>query len=139
MLHHKLHKNKLTLYALSLLHPQHATLGLSVILVSTILICSNHYYFYPSFMEEFLNDNAIGVLGLVLGVNLILWAARDKDSIKTNFWLLAFSCMFWAFEACAGFVQGFVVGSPYMIVAGSLEVIMFIFTLSIIGKSKKLR
>lgn len=130
---------KLNLYTLSLRHPQHATLGLAIIFVSTILICNNLYYFWPPFMADFLNDDAIGMLGLVLGGNLIFWAARDKDSVKTNFWLLAFSCAFWAFEACVEFIQGSVVGEPHMITAGALEVIMFIFTLSVIGKSKKLR
>lgn len=132
MLHHKLNLHKLS-------HPQHAIMGLAIILVSTVLLCNDYYFFWPPFMAGFLNDDAIGVLGLVLGVNLIVWSVRDKNNIRANFWLLVSSCAFWIFEASAEFIHGYVAGKPHMITVGVLEVIMFLITLSIIGKSTKIK
>lgn len=120
-------------------HIQHALLGLAIILVSIVLLCNDYYFFYPPYLAGFLNDDAIGALGLILGVNLIVWAYRDKNNVRVNFWQLIFSCSFWAFEATAEFMHGVHVGRPHMITVGCLEVIMFLWTLSIIEKSPKIK
>lgn len=129
------HRNLNQLCKLS--HPQHAILGLAVIAVSLVLICNDFYYFWPPFMAGFLNDDAIGALGLVLGANLLIWSMRNKNNVRVNFWLLVLSCGFWIFEASAEFIHGYIAGKPHMITAGLLEAAMFLFTLSIIGKSDK--
>lgn len=120
-------------------HIQHALLGLAIILVSIVLLCNDYYFFYPPYLAGFLNDDAIGALGLILGVNLIVWAYRDKNNVRVNFWQLIFSCSFWAFEATAEFMHGVHTGRPHMITVGCLEVIMFLWTLSVIEKSPKIK
>lgn len=120
-------------------HIQHALLGLAIILVSIVLLCNDYYFFYPPYLAGFLNDDAIGALGLILGVNLIVWAYRDKNNVRVNFWQLIFSCSFWAFEATAEFMHGVHAGRPHMITVGCLEVIMFLWTLSVIEKSPKIK
>lgn len=132
MLHRKLNLPKLN-------HPQHAIMGLGIILVSIVLLCNEYYYFFPPFLAGFLNDDGIGVLGIVLGSALIVWSFRDKQSTRANFWLLVGSCVFWVFEATAEFVHGYVAGRPHMITVGCLEVTIFLFVLSIIGKSVKIK
>lgn len=130
-------KHLLNNHKLSLKHPQHAILGLAVILVSTVLIFNDYYYFFPPFLAGFLNDDAIGVLGWILGTNLIVWAIRNKNSVRSNFWLLIFTCGFFAFESSAEVIHGIHAGRPHMLTAGAVEAILFLITLSIIGKSKK--
>lgn len=135
MSHRKINQPNHQLHKLS--HPQHAILGLMIIAVSTVLICNDFYYFWPPFMAGFLNDDAIGALGLVLGINLLVWSIRNKNNVRVNFWQLVLSCGFWIFEASAEFIHGYVAGKSHMITAGLLEFGMFLFTLSIIGKSEK--
>lgn len=124
---------------LSISHPQHAILGLVIIAVSTVLLCNDYYFFYPPFMSGFLNDDGIGVLGWILGLNLVIWAVRDRNNVRVNFWLLIFSCAFWSFEATAELIHGCIAGRPHMITACFLEIGMLLFTLSIIGKSEKIQ
>lgn len=112
-------------------------MGVGIILVSIVLLCNDYYYFFPPFLTGFLNDDGIGVLGIVLGSALIVWAFKDTQSTRANFWLLVGSCAFWAFEATVEFVHGYVAGRPHMITVGCLELTVFLFALSIIGKSVK--
>ena len=118
-------------------HPQHIILGLALIGVGLILICNDYYYFWPPQVAWVLNDDLCGGLGVVFGVMTIRWALKDSNSIRVNRNLLFFSAFFWCFEATAEFIHASVKPNAYMLTAGVAELGLFLFTLSIIDKSKK--
>ena len=118
-------------------HPQHIILGIVQIAVSIVLLLHKFYFFWPPFLVAFLNDDIIGGCGIIFGVWLIKWALSDKSSLSVNRNLLLFSSFFWGFEATAEICHAVVARQAHMLTAGILEIGLFLFTLSIIGKSKK--
>ena len=122
---------------ITLSHPQHAILGLGQVIVGLILIFNDYYFFWPPFLVSLLNDDLIGGCGVIFGLWLIKWAFSDKSSITVNRNLLFFSAFFWGFEMTAEYTHGVVSGNPHMFTAGTMALIIFLFTLSIITKSKK--
>lgn len=128
---HRIHQLK------TLSHPQHAIIGLAQIVVGLILILNDYYFFWPPFMVAFLNDDLIGGCGIIFGIMLIKWAFSNRNSVQSNRNLLLFSMFFWAFEATAEALHGYIAGQPHMFTASGLEIIMLLMVLHLIGKSPK--
>lgn len=120
-----------------LTHPQHVILGIGLIGIGLILILNDYYFFWPPFAVHALNDDLIGGIFVIVGYLLIKWALENKNQIAINRNLLITSAGLLAFEATAEFCHGYVSGRPHMFTAGFAEVIILLFTFSIIGKSKK--
>lgn len=118
-------------------HPQHIILGLALIGLGLILICNDLYFFWPPFVAKFLNDDLIGGIFIIIGILIIKWSLDNRNKIAVNRNLLVITAGLLAVEATAEFCHGYVSGSPHMITAGFLEVIILLFDFSIIGKSKK--
>ena len=108
-------------------HPQHVILGLIEIAVGLILIFNDYYYFWPPQVAWVLNDDLCGGLGVIFGIM----------TIRGNRNVLFFSAFFGCFEATAEFIHASVRPNAYMLTAGVAELGLFLFTLSIIDKSKK--
>lgn len=122
---------------LPLSHPQHIILALGLIGIGLILICNDFYFFWPPFAIGFLNDDLVGGAFTITGILIMRWALDDKSKIAVNRNLLVIASGLLALEASAEFMHGYVSGRPHMFMAGWVEVVLLLFTFSIIGKSPK--
>lgn len=120
-----------------LTHPQHIILGTAMTGIGLILICNDFYFFWPPFAAEFLNDDLIGGIFMIIGFLVIKWALDNRNKIAINRNLLIITAGLLALEATMEFCHGYVSAHPHMFTAGFLEVIVLLFDFSIIGKSKK--
>ena len=118
-------------------HPQHIILGLALIGIGLILICNDNYFFWPPFLANFLNDDLIGGIFVVIGILIFKWAQSTSGKIYSNRNLLIIAAGLLAFASSAEFVLGGISHNPHMYMTGFVELIVLMFDFSIIGKSKK--
>lgn len=118
-------------------HPQHEILAFAMIGIGLILICNDFYFFWPPFLVNFLNDDLIGGIFVVIGILIFKWAQSTSGKIYSNRNLLIIAAGLLAFASSAEFVLGVISHNPHMYMTGFVELIVMMFDFSIIGKSKK--
>lgn len=118
-------------------HPQHEILALAMIGIGLLLISNDNYFFWPPFLVNFLNDDLIGGIFVVIGILIFKWAQSTSGKIYSNRNLLIIAAGLLAFASSAEFVLGVISHNPHMYMTGFVELIVLMFDFSIIGKSKK--
>lgn len=118
-------------------HPQHEILALAMVGIGLLLISNDNYFFWPPFLVNFLNDDLIGGIFVVIGILIFKWAQSTSGKIYSNRNLLIIAAGLLAFASSAEFVLGVISHNPYMYMTGFVELIVMMFDFSIIGKSKK--
>ncbi len=118
-------------------HPQHEILALAMIGIGLLLISNDNYFFWPPFLVNFLNDDLIGGVFVVIGILIFRWAQSTSGKIYSNRNLLIIAAGLLAFSSSAEFVLGAISHNPHMYMTGFVELIVLMFDFSIIGKSKK--
>lgn len=98
-------------------HPRHTIIGSVLFLTGLNFMLNDSYFFWPPYMARALNDDILGFSAMIIGFWMVHWVLQKERSIKVNRGLLMASAAFFAFDATAELLHGFVGHGPHMYTA----------------------
>ena len=65
-------------------HPNHIALGIGMMMIGMLLIMNDNFFTWPPDTVDFANDDAWGVIFIIIGFSLLAWVIDGEESIKYN-------------------------------------------------------
>ncbi len=118
-------------------HPLHLILGVITIVIGAVLILDDHYFFWPSRLDNIFNSDLFGAWALFTGLGIIYVAIqRFIPSQANTIWLLS-ECGFMGTMCGLEISHGLILrnNGDHLILFGIVLFGILLFTLDIISKN----
>ncbi|WP_251945962.1 hypothetical protein [Levilactobacillus brevis] len=109
-------------------NPLHTVIAFTMIGIGLFLMVSDHYFTWPPVVAEIANDDAVGMMYVVIGVVMAIWVLDPKRSVRMDHIILTVATFAMATLSFYQLLHSMVMGSgmPWISNAALTIVIMII-------------